>query len=104
MDRDSRHLIEHALGFYHTPGGRLNRRWSYRNHFCAPMEYEPEDRAMTKMVEAGWMIPGRVINNLESGFPCEMQYFHVTLKGAREAGLLQRFRHEDRLPARLEPA
>ena len=85
------HIVTHALGFYGKPRGRLNRRWSYRNCFCAPIADPDSLATMQRLVDTGWMVAGRTINEGRD------RYYHVTDDGARAAGVFNRFRLEDRL-------
>lgn len=75
-------MILHALGLSQV------RRWSYRNYVAGC------DETCEPLVEAGWMIRGRVINQETT----PLQLYHVTDDGARAAGVFNRFKREDRLP------
>lgn len=83
MEQTERKIISNALGFSRP------RRWSYRNHYFV---YSVPD-VIKKMVADGLMAEGEKGMD-HSG---EWQYFHVTDKGAEAAGLLNRFRKEDRV-------
>lgn len=90
MDIAHKGLVFHALGFWVRGGGKLSRRWSYRNHFCVGAEDCVHRPVVEEMVREGLLVAGAVINDGRDRF------FHVTVAGAREAGVLNRFRREDR--------
>lgn len=87
MTDAERSIILHSLGLTPRGSGRL-RRWSYRNYFCASMPHNLCDG----LCAAGFMRASIVINHGAN------RLYHVTDAGAAAAGVLERFRREDRLP------
>jgi hypothetical protein len=81
LSERGKRMILHALGLSQV------RRWSYRNHVAGC------DETCEPLVECGYMVRGRLINQETS----PLQLYHVTDDGARAAGVLNRFRREDRL-------
>lgn len=97
LTKAERDLIIHTLGL--TPrGSRKLRRWSYRNHFyTAP---EGEDGAICEaLVKRGFMYSNKKPLSLTFG----MFFYFVTEAGAGAAGVLDRFRKEDRHLSLIRP-
>lgn len=78
LSERGKRMILHALGLSQV------RRWSYRNHVAGC------DETCVPLVECGFMVRGRML-------PGGLRLYHVTNDGARAAGVLNRFRREDRL-------
>lgn len=75
LTEEQQHIILHSLGM----GSHIDQRHhGYRNGYAA----RPGDARLRELVEMGLMVAGRVINQGRG----EVQYFHVTHKGAAAVG------------------
>jgi hypothetical protein len=70
-------MIQHMTGTFQT---KPRSKHGYRNHYCAKVGSDAHD-TMLAMVEAGYVIAGRIINDGRG------QYFHATKIGCEFAGL-----------------
>lgn len=84
MTPQQRETILHSLGL--TPRGKRQRRWSFRNFYCA---HQPPSAHIADLRNAGWLRPGRTINEGTARF------YYVTKAAAEAAGVLDRCRRED---------